>query len=199
MFTHLLGNEKKYVPVQALHIHERYRTGYHDNDLALLELENPLTFGPTLIHLCLPTKDFCEKILMHSGKMGIIKRQGASQTQELAYMTLDECRSQLNISHPLSNKMFCVKQNGTVRRLRTLLDSESEEARKAAGNSSRIETSDPEISHCGHLRQGTPVATVYRGTLYLTGLLRSSSTDCNGGGLVFTKVSRYLSWIKPRL
>lgn len=136
---------------------------------------------------------------MHSGKMGIIKRQGASQTQELAYMTLDKCRSQLNISHPLSNKMFCVKQNGTVGRLRTRLDSESEEPMKPAETSSRIETSDAEISRCGHLRQGTPVATVDRGTVYLTGLLMSSSADCNGGGLVFTKVSRYLSWIKAQL
>ncbi len=106
--SHLLDDERKPVPVKALYIHDRFRTDHHDNDLALLQLAWPLPFSPTLIHLCLPSKDFCENILMHSGKTGIAGGRGVAQTHELAYVTLDDCRRQLNISHPLSNKMFCM-------------------------------------------------------------------------------------------
>ncbi|KAG8004406.1 hypothetical protein GBF38_008597 [Nibea albiflora] len=50
------------------------------------------------------------------------------------------------------------------------------------------------------LLPGTPVATVDRGTAFLTGVLVSSSAGCDGGGgLVFTKLSRYLGWMRPKL
>uniref|UniRef100_A0A3Q3IE48 Uncharacterized protein n=1 Tax=Monopterus albus TaxID=43700 RepID=A0A3Q3IE48_MONAL len=107
------GNDKILVPVQALYVHDRYRADHHDNDLALLELANPLPFSSALTHLCLPTKDFSENILMHSGRTGVVEQQGGRPNQDLVYMMLDECRIQLNVSHPLTNKMFCMRrQNG---------------------------------------------------------------------------------------
>ncbi|KAE8278561.1 Vitamin K-dependent protein Z Precursor [Larimichthys crocea] len=109
------GDRKVIVPVQVLFIHNRFHSHHHDHDLVLLKLASPLHFGPALIHLCLPTKDFSENILMHPGKTGIVERRGVSRTQKLVYMMLDECRSQLNVSHPLSNKMFCMRrQNGAA-------------------------------------------------------------------------------------
>nr|XP_046237806.1 protein Z, vitamin K-dependent plasma glycoprotein b [Scatophagus argus] len=218
------GNEKTLIPVQALYIHDRFRTGHHDNNLALLELARPLPFSSALIHLCLPTKDFSENILMHSGRMGIAKRRGSSRTQKLVYMALDECRSQLNISHPLSNKMFCMRrqsgpsgsQNGFQERPTEHTadlnqhQNQFQNNRNGTGNSGSSKTQNHESPaagggprsetrgrKCGGLLPGTPVATVDRGTVFLTGLLMSSSTECDG--LVFTKLSRYLSWIKPRL
>lgn len=155
--------------------------------------------------------------------MGVTKRQGVSRTQELVYMTLDECRSQLKASHPLSNKMFCMKQNGAAGRQNESLGNQNGVQNQnqtqnsqngvpgkpnGAENSSKIQNhefsaadSSPmsKTRQCGHLLLGTPVATVDRGTMFLTGLLISSSTDCDGGSLVFTKLSRYLGWIKPRL
>lgn len=157
---------------------------------------------------------------MHSGRMGITKRQGVSRTQELVYMTLDECHSQLKASHPLSNKMFCMEQNGAAGRQNEPLGNQNGVQNQnqtqygvpgkpnGAENSSKIQNhefsaadSSPmsKTRQCGHLLPGTPVATVDRGTVFLTGLLISSSTDCDGGGLVFTKLSRYLGWIKRRL
>lgn len=240
------------IPVRALYIHDRFHPNHHDNDLALLELSRPLTFSPSLIHLCLPTKDFSENILMHSGRMGITERQGVSRTQKLVYMTLDECRRQLNVSHPLSNKMFCMRRETAAagRQIRPLVNQnrvqrstngpsgyrnvaqerlngqtgnqnqnpahnyENEEPGTETGagksDSSKIqnhETSEADGSlrsevsgrQCGGLLPGTPVATVDRETAFLTGLLMSSSAGCDGGGLVFTKLSRYLGWIKPRV
>lgn len=229
--AHLLGNTKRYLPVWAVHLHERFHVDGHDNDLALLELVYPVDFGPAQIHLCLPSKDFCENILMNSGRTGIIKTAGASQTQELVYMTLDECRRQLKVSHLLSNKMFCMKQTGGTGRQNGPLGNQTGETGRQdrpignqngtqkttdvhAENQDQTQRSQNGVNvkpsgagnestaaaarRCDHLLPGTPVATMDRGTVFLTGLLTSSPTDC-GGGLVFAKVSRYLGWIKPRL
>lgn len=195
---------------------------HHDDDLALLELVHPAQ-----IHLCLPSKDFCENILMYPGRSGVIETPGVSQTQELVYMTLDECRRQLKVSHPLTNKMFCMKQNGATGRqngplghqngtqkTRNVHTENQDRTQKSlngvngkpsgAENCSKIQNDQSSAAaaaaakQCDHLLPGTPVATVDRGTAFLTGLLTSSPADCDGG-LVFTKVSRYLRWIKLRL
>lgn len=183
-----LGNEKRFIRVTSVNLHNRFRRGHPDHDLAFLELAQPLRFSHALIHLCLPTKDFCENVLMHSRTKGITKRRGASQAQELGYMTLEQCRGQLNISHQLSNKMFCMRRNSAARRPDHRLD-------RVSANDSKVQNAATRLRRCSHLLPGTPVATVDRGTAYLTGLLKSPSSDCDDG-LVFTKTSRYLSWIK---
>lgn len=190
----MLGNEKLYIPVASVNLHSRFHSGDPDYDLAFLVLAQPLNLSHALIHLCLPTKDFCEKVLMHSGTKGITKRRGASQTQELGYMTLDQCRSQLNVSHRLSNKMFCMR-NEAAKRPNVLFDRFS---KMKAENSSKVLNAETKLRRCSQLLPGTPVATVEQGTAYLTGLVKSPSSDCDGG-LVFTKISRYLSWIKMKL
>lgn len=230
------------VPVRALYVHNRFRIGHHDNDLVLLQLARPLPFSPNLIHLCLPSKDFSENILMQSGRTGLAESKVFSHIQELTYMTLDECRSQLNVAHPLSNKMFCTmsqneaqgplrnrtntqgiphqflgnhnavqkslngqKANQSQNQTRDSQDRESGTPNGAESTSSSnilnkplaAERSEVSATHFCGLLPGTPIATVARGTAFLTGLLISSTTGCDG--LVFTKLSRYLSWIKPRL
>ncbi|TDG95916.1 hypothetical protein EPR50_G00243890 [Perca flavescens] len=70
-----IGDDKK-MPVRALYVHDGFRRDHHDNDLALLELSRPLTFGPALIHLCLPEKDFSENVLMHAGRTGMAAPRG---------------------------------------------------------------------------------------------------------------------------
>uniref|UniRef100_A0A665TVJ4 Protein Z, vitamin K-dependent plasma glycoprotein b n=1 Tax=Echeneis naucrates TaxID=173247 RepID=A0A665TVJ4_ECHNA len=173
------GNNNQLVPVQALYVHDRFHPDHHDNDLALLQLAKPLTFDPSLIHLCVPKKDFSENILMYPGRTGVAEGWRSERHEDLVYMTLDECRDQMNVSHQLNNKMFCMsRQIG-------------ETVRQSAVSGRRS----------GHLLPGLPVATVEKGTAFLTGLLISPSTvrHGRGGGLVFTKVSRHLSWIRPRL
>ncbi|KAF7660263.1 hypothetical protein LDENG_00285240 [Lucifuga dentata] len=281
-FSVVAGNEALpvFVPVQALYIHSRFSPGHHDNDLVLLQLATPLTFGPTLIHLCLPTKDFSENVLMHSGRMGLVVGRADRKQQHLVYMTLGECHSQLKVSHLLSNKMFCMRsqngrqtqngggrhnpdgrhnrrkpqtrterpdgatecqnsrndrQHGTQKRLSEILEHQNEKQksqneshesqnprqeiqpgangtdchRKAEHQNSSPKNNSSkrdgglrsEVSRrCSGLLPGSPVATEEKGTAFLTGLLISSPADCeNSGGLVFTKLSRYLTWIHQRL
>ncbi|XP_071388638.1 protein Z, vitamin K-dependent plasma glycoprotein b [Centroberyx affinis] len=114
---HIRAASAVLVSVQALFIHSRFRRDRRDDDLVLLQLARPLTFGPALSHLCLPTKDFSENVLMRSGRTGLAGGRPDGKTtsdpRSLVYVTLDECRSQLNVSHPISNKMFCMRiQNG---------------------------------------------------------------------------------------
>ncbi|XP_044200311.1 protein Z, vitamin K-dependent plasma glycoprotein b isoform X1 [Thunnus albacares] len=209
----LAGNRKVVIPVRAFHIHNRFLTNRHEYDLALVELVRPLPFSPALVHLCLPTKDFCENILMSAGRMGITQKR--NQNQNLVYMTLDECRSELNVSHPISNKMFCMRrQNGAQWSQHGLLRSQhgghgrlskAENCRRLKTEAHKFSESDgtsmSEVRRCGGLLPGTPVATVEKDTAFLTGLLISPSAGCHGdsGGMVFTKVSRYLAWIKKKL
>ncbi|XP_067439932.1 protein Z, vitamin K-dependent plasma glycoprotein b isoform X1 [Thunnus thynnus] len=209
----LAGNRKVVIPVRAFHIHNRFLTNRHEYDLALVELVRPLPFSPALVHLCLPTKDFSENILMNAGRMGITQKR--NQNQNLVYMTLDECRSELNVSHPISNKMFCMRrQNEAQWSQHGLLRSQhgghgrlskAENCRRLKTEAHKFSESDgtsrSEVRRCGSLLPGTPVATVEKDTAFLTGLLISPSAGCPGdsGGMVFTKVSRYLAWIKKKL
>lgn len=187
-----------------MHLHPRFQAGRHDYDLALLELTRNLKFGPTIIHLCLPAKDFCENVLMNSRRTGITAKPGDDRMQEVAYVTLDECRAKLKLSHPVSNKMFCMK--GNPRAHQENLDTQrSAEGNPAGGSGGNSTGKSSEVLARGVLESsvpllaGTPVATVDRGTIFLTGLLTSSPAGCDSGGLVFTKLSRHLSWIRPQL
>ncbi|XP_031175704.1 protein Z, vitamin K-dependent plasma glycoprotein b isoform X2 [Sander lucioperca] len=101
-------------------------------------------------------------------------------------------------------------QNGAQRSLNGPLRHQTGAQRSLSSAGKRSKIENPETlepaqgsGRCGELLPGTPVATVERGTAFLTGLLMTSSSGCGGGGdsdlLVFTKLSRYLSWIRPRL
>lgn len=125
---------------------------------------------------------------------------GDDRTQDATYVTLDECRTHLKLSHPVSNKMFCMKGNLQVHREN--LDVQDPAEKNPVGRSKRNNTEVldyADLDSCVPLLAGTPVATVDRGTIFLTGLLTSSPADCDSGGLVFTKLSRHLSWIQPQL
>lgn len=186
--------------LRAIHLHPRFQAGRHDYNLAFLELSRPIKFGPSIIHLCLPAKDFCENVLMTSASAGITARPGDGRMQEATYVTLDECRAQLKPSHPVSNKMFCMKENPQARWVN--LDVQDLAEKNPVGKSERNNTeavAHATLKTCVPLLAGTPVATVDRGTIFLTGLLTSSPADCDSSGLVFTKLSRHLSWIQPKL
>ncbi|XP_056156927.1 protein Z, vitamin K-dependent plasma glycoprotein b [Lampris incognitus] len=207
------------IPIQAMYIHKLFHRERHDNDLALLQLAYPLTFGPALFQLCLPSKDFSENVLMRSGQEGLTgARQGhngISQHRSPSYLRLDDCRRhQLNLSHPLSNKMFCMRsQNGdqgkpTVHQSRKEMQLWENDRKAQTGSQSQSELGVEGLRSGVSDRQceflpGTPMATEERGTAFLTGLLVSQSpSSCSEEGvmgLVFTKLSRYLTWIRVRL
>uniref|UniRef100_A0A3B4C213 Factor VII heavy chain n=1 Tax=Pygocentrus nattereri TaxID=42514 RepID=A0A3B4C213_PYGNA len=153
-------------------LHKRYTLGQPDDDLAFLELKEPITLGPDTVSLCLPEKDYSENILMKTGREGVVV-YGASHP---SYLSLEDCQDKLNLTFSLTNKMFCME----------------EQEPKSGGMRSRSQ----KRVQCD-LKSGTPVATVEGNTAFLTGLSLSQN-DCNQG-LVFTKVSRYAHWIRQLL
>uniref|UniRef100_A0A672YEV6 Protein Z, vitamin K-dependent plasma glycoprotein b n=1 Tax=Sphaeramia orbicularis TaxID=375764 RepID=A0A672YEV6_9TELE len=180
-------------PVRAIRIHDRFQVHRHDYDLALLHLLHPVRFSSALIHLCLPTRDFSENILMHSGRSGVTSRPAHGGNQDPVYVTLEECRQDLNVPHPLSNKMFCMRN-------------QNQQTRTGPPGTQRDDwdqtQTGPQVGggDCRTLLLGTPVATEEQGVVYLTGILTSTPVGCGDrDGLVYTKVSRHLNWIKPRL
>uniref|UniRef100_A0AAR2LBT2 Uncharacterized protein n=1 Tax=Pygocentrus nattereri TaxID=42514 RepID=A0AAR2LBT2_PYGNA len=75
-------------------LHKRYTLGQPDDDLAFLELKEPITLGPDTVSLCLPEKDYSENILMKTGREGVVV-YGANK---------------LNLTFSLTNKMFCMEE-----------------------------------------------------------------------------------------
>nr|XP_057908091.1 protein Z, vitamin K-dependent plasma glycoprotein b [Doryrhamphus excisus] len=194
-FLVVTGSKGTPMSVKAFYIHKRYVPNRHQNDLAFLELAHPLPLGATLIHLCLPTKDFSENILMYPGRAGVAASMNQNLDQKLVYTSLEECRRHLNVSLPLDNKMFCMK-SGPSGPLSKHNQTQMESPHKAHTEGPTLKST---AWQCGGLAAGMPAATVEHGTAFLTGLHILPPKGCPQKGLVFTKVSRYLAWIRLHL
>ncbi|KAK7877795.1 hypothetical protein WMY93_031555 [Mugilogobius chulae] len=102
-----LSGQRRALQVRSLDFHERFSLA-HDYDLALLHLSRPLRTSPALFHLCVPAhRDHAENVLMHDGKALLVGGAGSGARS----VSLQECRGK-NVSHVLTNKMFCL-QTGT--------------------------------------------------------------------------------------
>ncbi|XP_061744988.1 protein Z, vitamin K-dependent plasma glycoprotein b [Nerophis ophidion] len=191
-FLVVTGNRGTVMSVKAFYIHKRYLENQPDYNLAFLELTHPLSLGTSQLHLCLPTKDFSENILMNSGRVGVAAIMNQDLDQNLVYMSLDECRRQLNVSLPLNNKMFCMRSRSEQRRRYHQNQSQRTQSEGGLALKSRDRP-------CGGVLSGMPVATMERGTAFLTGLLMLPPQGCPPNGLAFTRVSRHLVWIRSQL
>ncbi|XP_073699368.1 protein Z, vitamin K-dependent plasma glycoprotein b isoform X2 [Garra rufa] len=89
-----------------------------------------------------------------------------------SYLSLDDCRDSLNLTFLMTNKMFCLEK-------------------PQSGLSTRTK-----LKRCV-VRTGSPVVTVEGKTAFLTGVSLSAG-GCDDR-LLFTKMSRYLHWLRPLL
>lgn len=161
------------LPVSLVTFHKRYRQGEPGDDLAILQVQRSLRLGAGAFHACVPEKDFSENVLMESGQEGLVDGRRRGSPYRLTYAPLEQCRDSLNLSFPLTNKMFCMAGWGD------------------GGWGSRGRGCD--------VLPGSPLVSVRRNTTFLTGLVTSTRThDCSQGH-VFIKLSRYLPWIRQQL
>ncbi|XP_061083158.1 protein Z, vitamin K-dependent plasma glycoprotein b [Conger conger] len=156
--------------VSRFSVHKRYRTGEPEDNLAFLQVYRSIQFDTGVFPVCVPEKDFSENVLMEPGREGLVAGRGTGgkrgSPNRLAYLPLEECQGSLNVSFPLTNKMFCMAGWG--------------------GGS------------CA-LLPGTPLVSVRKNTAFLTGLITSPQKHNCSQGHVFTKLSRYLPWIRQEL
>ncbi|XP_030057388.1 coagulation factor VII [Microcaecilia unicolor] len=164
--------------VAKIIIHEHYVwfSTNHDNDIALLMLDQPVNYTDYIVPLCLPERRFAVQALlsirysMVSG-WGRLLESGASpdvlMKVEVPRIKTQECiqHSKLNISA----NMFCAGY------LEGTKDS-------CKGDS------------------GGPHATQYKNTWFLTGIV-SWGKGCAKVGLygVYTRVSKYLDWLENKI
>lgn len=158
--------------VKLVHVHPRYVEGRPENDLALIELRDRITFKREVTAACLPERDFAESILMTGELPAIITGwkeptgtsalQGQLTLNQLAYKGLPQCLE----THPnlLTNKMGCTA---------------------------------PRTNADCSMGSGSPLLTLHREVFFLTGVVsQPAGADC-GNGYIFQKVSRYLGWLQP--
>lgn len=153
--------------------HPLYVEGRPENDLAVVELRDRISFRRNVLAACLPERDFAESVLMTGEHDAVVTGwrdapegsgdvQGQLALNHLAYEALADCRAR----HPgrVTNKMFCTAP-------RTKAD-------------------------CA-FGPGSAAVTLYREVFFLTGVAsRGPGHDCKQG-YVFQKVSRFLPWLQP--
>lgn len=157
-------------------MHEGYRYGQVDNDIALLKLETPVNLTDYVVPICLPEKRFAVyelssiKFSTVSG-WGRLLDGGATSSVlmrvDLPRVKTQECEKQTDLN--ITENMFC------------------------AGDLTGTKDSCKGDS-------GGPHATKYKNTWFLTGIV-SWGRGCAVEGTygVYTRVSKYIDWLKKSM
>ncbi|XP_047213680.1 coagulation factor X-like isoform X2 [Girardinichthys multiradiatus] len=157
--------------MKLVHPHPRYMRDRPENDLAVIELRDRIVFKPHIVAACLPEKDFAESILM-SGDFPAVVTGWKEPTQVSGFqgpLTVN----QLQFSTP-------PKCRETYSNLMT---------NKMGCTTARAN------ADC-NMGSGSPLLTLYRDVLFLTGVVsQPDGADCTKG-YIFQKVSRHLSWLQ---
>ncbi|KAM4717707.1 protein Z, vitamin K-dependent plasma glycoprotein a [Anableps anableps] len=157
--------------VKHIHLHPRYVTNRPDNDLAVIELRDRIIFKAGVIAACLPERDFAESILM-SGDFPAVITGWKEPTPVSGF------QGRLTINQLVySNLPQCLE---TYPDLMT----------NKMGCTAARANADCNMS------SGSPLLTMYRDVLFLTGVVsQPEGAECTKG-YIFQKVSRHLSWLQ---
>ncbi|KFZ49357.1 Coagulation factor X, partial [Podiceps cristatus] len=171
-------DKEKEEPGRAMHrvekiiAHPDFDIKTYNNDIALLKLEEPITFSEDVIPACLPEVDFANNILMNQ-TFGIVsgfgnefeRAQPVSRMKvlQIPYVGRNTCR--LALRNPVTRNMFCAGY-----------DKDGKDACHGDG--------------------GGPHVTQYNGTYFATGII-SWGEGCGTRGKygVYTKLSKFLPWV----
>ncbi|XP_037384506.1 vitamin K-dependent protein Z [Talpa occidentalis] len=166
---HRPGREPPATAVRSVHVHLRHHPDSGDNDLALLRLAQPVRCPDAGLPICLPERDFAERVLI-PGTGGLLSgwtlngsQLGPAPTQ-LPVTRLDDeaCGRALNAT--VTTRSYC--EGG-------------------AGAGTR------------HWAGGGLVAREHRGTWFLTGLLSAAPPrESAPATVLLTRVPRFSLWVR---
>ncbi|XP_051846507.1 vitamin K-dependent protein Z [Antechinus flavipes] len=156
------------IKVKKKHVHMRYDQEMGQNNLALLELDEPIQCHSNGLPICIPEKDFAEHILIPE-KMNVVSGWPFNGT-ELADSLIDlpsihfdneKCEEILNVT--ITTRLFCEQSKASVD---------------------------------WQLVEGSIVMAKHKGTWFLIGIMVSLPTENLGPLYLFTKISRYSIWFE---
>ncbi|PKU38899.1 coagulation factor x-like [Limosa lapponica baueri] len=162
--------------VEKIIAHAEFDTETFDNDIALLKLEEPITFSEDVVPACLPEEDFAKNVLMNQ-TFGIVSGFGKSfelgqtvkrmKVLQIPYVDRNTCK--LALRNRVTENMFCAGY-----------DKDGEDVCQGDG--------------------GGPHVTQYNGTYFATGII-SWGEGCGRQGKygVYTNLSKFLPWIRSVL
>ncbi|XP_063818578.1 LOW QUALITY PROTEIN: complement C1r subcomponent [Pseudophryne corroboree] len=178
--------EKGTLLVKGVHVHPDYTVRSHNNDIALIELRDPVTMDKNVSPICLPEKS--DEDLYESGLLGYVSGFGITERNRIS----DELRY---VKLPVVQRNKCQQY----------LDKKQREPKAADKIKSEKFTENmfcagfPEIR--GQQQQdscqgdsGGPFAVPNNDTWELTGLV-SWGIGCGKGYGYYTKVNSYIDWI----
>ncbi|XP_009641654.1 coagulation factor IX [Egretta garzetta] len=144
----------------------------HHNDIALLELDQPLSFNSYVTPICIGSREFTNALLKHG--MGTVSGWGSMLFRGRPATVLQVLRV------PFVDRPTCLKSTST-----TILQNMFCAGFSAGGSDT-----------CGG-DSGGPYTTEIEGTWFLTGIT-SWGEECAKPGKygIYTRVSKYLKWIK---
>ncbi|XP_072902170.1 coagulation factor X-like [Hemitrygon akajei] len=159
--------------VTMLISHPQFEKYTFDNDIAILVLKNPLQLNQHVVPICIPHKNFAEQVLMNQPNAlvsgwGRLQDHGVTSTklQRLTVPYIDRAKCIESSRFPVSQNMFCAGYS-------------NENKDSCRGDS------------------GGPHVTNHKNTWFLTGIV-SWGEGCAQKGKygIYTKVSKYIKWIK---
>uniref|UniRef100_A0A8C0IAF6 Coagulation factor IX n=1 Tax=Bubo bubo TaxID=30461 RepID=A0A8C0IAF6_BUBBB len=144
----------------------------HHNDIALLELDQPLSFNSYVTPICIGSREFTNALLKHG--MGTVSGWGSTLFRGRPATILQILKV------PFVDRPTCLKSTST-----TILQNMFCAGFPAGGSDT-----------CGG-DSGGPYTTEIEGTWFLTGIT-SWGEECAKPGKygIYTRVSKYLKWIK---
>ncbi|XP_072733157.1 coagulation factor IX [Ciconia boyciana] len=144
----------------------------HHNDIALLELDQPLSFNSYVTPICIGSREFTNALLKHG--MGTVSGWGSTLFRGRPATVLQILKV------PFVDRPTCLKSTST-----TILQNMFCAGFPAGGSDT-----------CGG-DSGGPYTTEIEGTWFLTGIT-SWGEECAKPGKygIYTRVSKYLKWIK---
>uniref|UniRef100_A0A8C3JT36 coagulation factor Xa n=1 Tax=Calidris pygmaea TaxID=425635 RepID=A0A8C3JT36_9CHAR len=159
--------------VDKILVHSKYIAETYDNDIALIKLKEPITFSEYVVAACLPEADFANEVLMNqrSGMVSGFGREfeGGRLSKKLKVLEVpyvDRNTCKQSTNFAITENMFCAGY-------------ETEQKDACQGDS------------------GGPHVTRYKDTYFVTGIV-SWGEGCARKGKygVYTKLSRFLRWVK---
>ncbi|XP_075418704.1 vitamin K-dependent protein Z [Tenrec ecaudatus] len=159
-----MSNSSLTMKVKQIHVHMRYNKETGENNVALLELEEPIQCLSSGRPVCLPENDFAEHILLPR-KGGLVSGWTLPGNESLAslmkmpvsHFNEEDCGRALNVT--VTTRMYCEKS--------------------------------PFVT--GPWMEGSIVTRPHKGTWFLTGIMEASRKEY-GQVFLFTKISRYSLW-----